>query len=141
MKSYWKFVVLLISLLALVYVYQQEQIIRRFSFDFNSKHLPDSYHTFGAAAKLKNKIKLIPAVDLRYGGVFINQKFRSSSFSVDFTYKMNSPTESSDGFVFWFSPELPEFETKSGRIHGVGKDTKGYSIWFHKDNRGKTGTR
>ena len=103
--------------------------------------MPDSYHTYGASTKLKNKIKLIPGVDYRYGGVFINQKFRSNAFSLDYTFKMNSETSVSDGFVFWFTPEIPVFEKGSQRIHGVGENTKGFSVWLHKYERGTVGTR
>ncbi|CAI2366268.1 unnamed protein product [Moneuplotes crassus] len=137
-----KTIILILSFfLICVYLYDKQMIIKRFSFDMESKHMPHAYHTFGASTKLKNKIKLIPEVDLRYGGVFLNQKYRSTSFSMDFTFKINSPTQSSDGFVFWFTPEIPTFDFKSGRIHGVEQKTSGFSIWLHKDERAREGTR
>ncbi|CAI2366715.1 unnamed protein product [Moneuplotes crassus] len=122
------------------YLYRREQIVRKFSFDVRSKHMPDSYHTFGASAKLRHKIKLIPPVDLRYGGVFLSEEFLSSSFAIDFTFKINSLTENSDGFVFWYTPEIPTFDSRSGRIHGVETNTRGFSIWVHRDQRRRRGT-
>ena len=67
----------------------------------------------------------------------MNQKFRSSSFSVDMVFQIVSEDKDSDGFVIWFSPEVPKFGTGSKRIHGVNEEMNGFSLWIHKNQVGK----
>lgn len=99
--------------------------------------MPKTYHTFGAAMRLANKVKLIPAVENRYGGVFMNQKFRSNQFSADVIFKMNSPKQSSNGMVFWYLHRMPSFDTQSPRIHAISQDTNGLAIWLYKTEDNK----
>lgn len=86
---------------------------------------------------MKNKVKLIPSVADRYGAMFGAQTYRSNSFSIDYVFQMNSRIENSDGFVFWYTPELPEFQKGSGRIHGLRPETRGLGVWVHKNERGR----
>lgn len=112
-------------------------MIKRFSFDFENNIVPTAYHTYGAAVKIKNKIKLLPGVNERLGSVFMNQKFRTSSFAVDLIFQIVSEDKDSDGFVMWYSPEVPKVSADSKRIHGVNEEMKGLALWFHKNQVGK----
>ena len=112
-------------------------MLKYLSFDHESGNYPKAYYTFGAASKLKSKVKLIPSVADRYGAIFGAQAYRSNSFSIDYVFQMNSRDDNSDGFVFWYTPDLPEFQRGSGRIHGLKPETKGLGVWLHKNERGR----
>lgn len=138
----YKALLVLLLLICIVKVKTENTVLSKFSFDSFVNPPPETYHTYGAAIIGKSKrIKLIPPVEYRYGGVFLTEKYRSNSFSLDYVFQLNSPTQVSDGFVFWYTPTLPKFDSNSGRIHGVEQDTRGFSVWLHKDERSQQGTR
>lgn len=87
--------------------------------------------------RLRNRVKLIPAVNNRFGAVFLNQKYRSKSFSIDMTLKINSSHQTSDGFAFWYLHQYPVFDKASTRIHGVSYDTNGLGVMVFKDTDDK----
>ena len=113
------------------------QLLNFYSFDFTPDLLPKAYYTFGAGIRLKNRVKLIPSVGNKIGAVFLKNKFRSNSFTFDYTFKINSSTDKSDGFILWYLHQLPSFDTNSGRIHGVNQDTNGLGIRLYKTENNK----
>lgn len=130
--------ILVLSVVLISWTTQSDELmLKMFSFDFKSQSNPKNFHTYGASIRLRNKIKLIPAVANRFGAFFANQEYKSSGFDIDFVFKFNSPSRTSDGFVFWYMPDPPTFSQNSGRIHGVGKETRGLAVWLHRDDRGR----
>ena len=108
-----------------------------FSFDFNSNLVPKAYFTYGAGIRLKSKVKLMPSVPNKIGAVFLRNKFRTNSFTIDYIFKINSNTEISDGFVMWFLHDIPSFDIKSERIHGVSQDSQGLGVRLYKTQDNK----
>ena len=113
------------------------RLIDNFSFNFQTNLMPKEYDTFGAGVILKNKAKLIPFTSNKIGALFLHNKFRSNSFTLDYVFKINSSTEKSDGFIMWYLHQLPNFDVNSGRIHGVNQDTNGLSIRLYKTENNK----
>lgn len=126
--------------LAFIMTIQQQnngQLMDYYSFDFSTDLMPNAYFTYGAGVRLKSRVKLIPSVSNKIGAVFLRNKFRSNSFTIDYTFKINSSTDKSDGFVMWYLHQLPSFDANSGRIHGVNQDTNGLSIRLYKTENNK----
>ena len=138
------FSLLLLMLFIGMAVLQQTQqkaldslLIQDFSFNFTKEYRPKAYYSFGAGIRLRTKIKLIPGIPNKSGAVFLNQKYRSSGFTIEYLFKFNSEMENSDGFIMWYLHQIPSFNYNSGRIHGVNQDTDGLSIRVYKTENNK----
>lgn len=48
---------------------QQKYPLENYSFDFSAGHRPISWIAFGNAVEMRNKVKLNPAVENKWGGL------------------------------------------------------------------------